>query len=471
MTAYFEIDFLSVGERQSGDAIALRYGRDGNTFVHVVDGGFQDDGPHVMAHLRKYYGGRDVSHVVLTHPDSDHAGGLRSVLEECAVAPGGGLWMLRPWLYAAELLDHFARFTTVSGLENALREAYPNVAALEEIARRRRIPIYEPFQGATIGEFTVLAPSKARYLRLIVDSEKTPKEAARAASMGLLKALQFAAAKVVHYAKAAWGVEVFSTEPTNAENEMSVVQYAILCDTKILLTGDVGREGLSEAADFAPFIGLQLPGINRFDVPHHGSRRNGHFDLVLGMGALRPAFLNRHLGGQNTIHRAFAAQVDLFVEQLGPRLPQQLPEGQGLFHALISANPDDMDHPRRAVVRGLMHRGADVFQTTGKRGAYLRTFKNARNVSTEVLDRWLGPRLPQQLPEGQGLFHALISANPDDMDHPRRAVVRGLMHRGADVFQTTGKRGAYLRTFKNAPRREGEVPAKRLPYPEDQEEE
>ena len=35
------------------------------------------------------------------------------------------------------------------------------------------------------------------------------------------------------------------------------------------------------------------------------------------MGALRPAFLNRHLGGQNTIHRAFAAQVDLFVEQRG----------------------------------------------------------------------------------------------------------------------------------------------------------
>ena len=42
--------------------------------------------------------------------------------------------------------------------------------------------------------------------------------------------------------------------------------------------------------------------------------------LVLGMGALRPAFLNRHLGGQNTIHRAFAAQVDLFVEQRGHHL-------------------------------------------------------------------------------------------------------------------------------------------------------
>ena len=366
MADYFEIDFLSVGERQSGDAIALRYESSGDTFVHVVDGGFQDDGPHVIAHLRKYYGGREVSHVVLTHPDSDHAGGLRTVLEECAVRSGGGLWMLRPWLYAAELLDHFARFTTVSGLEKALREAYPSVAALEEIAKRRGISIYEPFQGAEIGAFTVLAPSKARYLQLIVDSEKTPNQAARAASMGLFETLRLAAAKVVHYAKAAWGVEVFSTEPTSAENEMSVVQYTSLCEKKMLLTGDVGRDGLSEAADFAPLIGLQLPGIDRFDVPHHGSRRN---------------------------------------------------------------------------------------------------------VSTEVLDRWLGPRLAQKLPEGQGRLNALISANPDDKEHPRRAVVRGLIHRGADVVQTTATRGMYLRTSKNAPRRDDAVSAKLLPYPEDQEEE
>ena len=274
--------------------------------------------------------------------------------------------MLRPWLYAAELLSRFAGFTTVSGLTAALREAYPNVAELEEIAQRRGIPIYEPFQGAMIGEFTVLAPSKARYLQLIVDSERTPKEAARAASVGLRDALRPVAAKLVHYAKAAWGVEVFSTEPTHVENEMSVVQYASLWDEKIVLTGDVGRDGLSEAANFAPVIGLRLPGIDRFDVPHHGSRRN---------------------------------------------------------------------------------------------------------VLTEVLDRWLGPRLRQRLPEGQGRFKALICANPDDKDHPRRAVVRGLIHRGADVAQTTGTRGGYLRTAKNAPPRDDAVPAQLLLYPEEQEEE
>lgn len=366
MADYFEVDFLAVGESQSGDAVTVRYERSGNTMVHVVDGGFQDDGAHVMSHLRKYYGNGAVNHIVLTHPHDDHAGGLRTVLEEADVAHGGGLWMLRPWLYAPELLPHFARYSTADGLATALREAYPNVAALEEIAQERGIEIFEPFQGAQIGGFTVLAPSKPRYLRLVVESDKTPKEAAKSASSTILEALQHAAATAIHYVKAAWGVEVFSTEPTSAENEMSVVQYANLCDDRILLTGDVGRDGLTEAADYAPFVGLALPGIDRFDVPHHGSRRN---------------------------------------------------------------------------------------------------------VSSEVLDRWLGAKLPEPLASDEdGHFGALISANRKDEDHPRRAVVRGLRHRGANVVQTGETRGAYLRAYKKAPPRAGEVPAKRLPYPEDQEE-
>ena len=366
MADFFEVDFLTAGASSSGDAITLRYERNGYTFRHVVDGGFEDTGAKILDHLRRYYGGTMLSYVVVTHPDGDHAGGLKTVLEECSFYTGGGLWMLRPWLYADVLLEFFARFTTTSGLENALREAYPHIAALEEIALRRRIPIYEPYQGATVGAFTVLAPSKARYLQLVIDSDQTPKEAADSSTMAILDALRMAAAKAVVYAKAAWGAEVFSASATSAENEMSVVQYANLCGKKVLLTGDVGRDGLREAADFAPSIGLQLPGIDRFDVPHHGSRRN---------------------------------------------------------------------------------------------------------VSTELLDRWLGPRLPQPLPVGQGLFRAFISANPADKDHPRRAVVRALIHRGGDVYQTTGASGNWLQTGKNAPQRSDTKPADRLPYPPDQESE
>ena len=240
MADFFEVDFLTTAARSSGNAVTLRYERNGYTFIHVVDGGFQDTGAKILDHLRRCYGGTTLSYVVVTHPDGDHTEGLKTVLEECSFYTGGGLWMLRPWLYADVLLDFFVRFTTTSGLENALREAYPHIAALEEIALRRAIPIYEPYQGATIGAFTVLAPSKVRYLQLVINSDRTPKETADLSMMGILDTLRMAAAKAMVYAKASWGAEVFSANPTSAENEMSVVQYAHLCGEKVLLTGDVG---------------------------------------------------------------------------------------------------------------------------------------------------------------------------------------------------------------------------------------
>ena len=55
-----------------------------------------------------------------------------------------------------------------------LKDIYPNIAELEEIANTKRIPISEPFQGAKTGEFTVLAPTIERYLYLVAESEKTP---------------------------------------------------------------------------------------------------------------------------------------------------------------------------------------------------------------------------------------------------------------------------------------------------------
>ncbi len=61
-----------------------------------------------------------------------------------------------------------------------------------------------------------------------------------------------AAAPLVRFIKAGWGSEKFSSEPTSVENEMSVIQYAVLCGDKIVLTGDAGRDALTEAANYAP---------------------------------------------------------------------------------------------------------------------------------------------------------------------------------------------------------------------------
>ncbi len=360
---FFEIDFLDVEAKKSGDAITIRYEISNVQYVHVVDGGYLETGDKVLQHIEKYYENPEkIDHVVSTHPDGDHAAGLRKVLENREVK---NLWMNRPWLYVDEIIDRFARFTNKDNLVKALKEAYPNTAALEKIAEEKGIPIHEAFQGAKIGAFTVMAPTRARYLNKIVESEKTGQiakvEEAWQQGKSLADIIYETVAKAANLIRAAWGAETFPVEGTSAENEMSVVQYALLCGKTILLTADTGREGLQEVVNYAPSVGLTLPGINRFQVPHHGSRRN---------------------------------------------------------------------------------------------------------VSTELLDKILGEKLPHK-PETDGTkFTAIISSAKLDGDHPRNAVVRAMHHRGAKVLSTEG-RG--IRTMQGAPDREGWSAAKGLPYPDEQE--
>ncbi|MHC4124641.1 MAG: competence protein ComEC, partial [Planctomycetota bacterium] len=176
--------------------------------------------------------------------------------------------------------------------------------------------------------------------------DKTPesaeeKQQTQAASLGNL--IEKAAAKTISFLKAVWGIETFSSEETSSENEMSVIQYASLCGKRILLTGDAGRTGLSEAADYAPSVGLMLPGIDYFQVPHHGSRRN--------------------------------VSTETLDRWLGPRLFPEPAEGKETFEAFISASMKDEDHPRKAVIRAIIHRGAETFTFT--RGPGLRTDYNA----------------------------------------------------------------------------------------------
>jgi len=337
MNSFFEIDFLEAGKSGSGDAIALRYANEqGESTIHVVDGGYTDDGDELVSHIRKYYDNPTfLDHVVLTHPDGDHAAGLKKVLEEFEV---GTLWMNRPWLHVHVLIPLFDYEYTETGLIQRLKKDFPYTAALEEVAEKHGIEIKDAFQGTQIGKFTVLAPGYSRYIQLIVDSEKTPEAERKAASEGSVFERIF---KSVKNLIAEWGQENLKgdTEGTSAENEVSIVQYANLCDKKILLTADAGVEALEEAYEFARDLGVSLPGIYRFQVPHHGSRRN-----------LSSEILEKWLGEK------------LSSESESPH-----------FTAIVSANRNDKDHPRKAVVRALIHRGAKVIETNGA----IRTGKNA----------------------------------------------------------------------------------------------
>ena len=328
--AFFEIDFLEAGTNSSGDAIALRYQDDGGTtYIHVVDGGYTDDGAKLVAHVKEYYEDPEsIDNVVLTHPDGDHAAGLASVVEDFAV---GALWMNRPWNHLEALLPRFEYDYTQDGLKRRLKRDFPNTAELERLAEAKGIEIKDVFQGDQIGPFTVLAPSRDRYLDLVVDSDKTPEPQRAAAIKGTIFERTVELLKRV---VAIWGEENLKGESdgTSRENETSVVQFANLCGKKILLTGDAGVEALEEAYDYAMAAEIDVsPRIDRFDVPHHGSRRN--------------------------------LSSDVLDKWLGAQLPQQTTTPVGT--AVISANRNDEEHPRKAVVRALIHRGARVVQTTG----------------------------------------------------------------------------------------------------------
>lgn len=332
MPDFVEIDFLGVETAKSGDAIAMRYSVNGVVRVHVVDGGYLETGKQIVDHVRQHFQTDKIDHVVLTHPDQDHANGLRQVLDDCDV---GTLWMHRPWIYARELLPYFYTYTSERALESALRNAYSAVVELEELALDYGVDIQAPFQGRQIGAFWVMAPTPTRWAQCVLDSLKTPPTHDRPykAQGGPRDATQSFSA--------AWGEEYFPPDNTSPDNEMSVIQYALLNQDKILLTGDAGREGLQEAINFAPSVGLHLPGINTFQVPHHGGRHN--------------------------------VSTQVLDQLLGPTLPTQ--PATWSWVAVCSSAKLDEAHPRKSVIRAMLHRGAHFTATEG------RTVNVSRGIS------------------------------------------------------------------------------------------
>lgn len=319
-----EVTFLPVGDSY-GDAIVIRYGDDTNGYaVHVVDGGRTDTAQTIIGHMERHYPGYYINHMVLTHADNDHACGLIGVLEKFRV---DHLWMNRPWLFAADVLEHFHGNFTLEGLVADIKSRHPYLVQLEEIALKKKTAIHNVFQGDKIGAFTVLAPSKKRYIESIPDFDKTPTsykaEDAAAPKQGLLKSLLEAAKK---WLDENWDVETLAENTTtSASNESCVVQYGILNDEGVLLTADAGPIALTEAADYAQQLQLPIPAC--VQIPHHGSRHN-----------VTPSVLDRWLGPR----KAKGTEIGAAFCSIGANMP---------------------DYPRGQVKNAFIRRGYKVFAT------------------------------------------------------------------------------------------------------------
>lgn len=270
----FEIDYLAVGEgEKSGDAIALRFWDNINPQkVVVIDGGTKDSGEALVNHINQYYGTKSVDAVICTHPDSDHASGLTVILEKMEVK---NLLIHRPWEHADSIKNMFASGKiTRTGLESKLEDALKYAKELEEIATKKRIPIYEPFAGVKgfNNIMHVLGPTEEYYKELVCnfDCLPTPKPA-----FTLPEQVKKIAEEAVEWIADQMHINhLDDIDRTSHQNNSSAIILFNFDGHKILFTGDAGITALDKAADYASGLGISLTDLRFLDVPHHGSKRN-----------------------------------------------------------------------------------------------------------------------------------------------------------------------------------------------------
>ncbi|MBN3189435.1 MULTISPECIES: ComEC/Rec2 family competence protein [Pectobacterium] len=347
MVEEYDLDFLAVGDKTSGDAIFIRTKRSyQEQIINLVDGGYSGTAENITLFMKKWYDTNIIDNMILTHGDKDHISGLIKILEADEIEVKR-LWATFPWDYADNLIhgEYFQNRNSVKWLQDELKRLYPLLSDLETLANEKKIPVSTPFAGSLIGEFRVLSPAKEFYLDNIASSAKTAEENPnRYYGRGLFEST-FSRVKDITTSFREWGFENFTSENTSPENNNSVIQFATLKNQRVLLTGDAGVEALGLALNSLPQG--EKPLVDILQVPHHGSRRN-----------LSSELLDAIIGDK------FATKKEA--------------EAAERLTTVISAGKNDANHPRKAVVRALYHRGGKIFDT--KKGGF--------HKGTSTRDNW-----------------------------------------------------------------------------------
>ncbi len=344
----FEVDFLPVGDgERSGDAIALRFGNLQNPSeqtVVVIDGGSKESGAALVEHIKNYYHTDSVNVVICTHSDSDHASGLTEVVENLSV---GKLFMHLPWNHAGNIDDLFKdpKISTDS-LKRRFKKSLENAHELEALAKKKGIPIYEPFSNTVKSndDFSLLGPNSKFYEELLLSFRAAP---APAVETPFLQKVVTAGKEAIKWVAENWGIETLSEPDVNAssaENNSSVILLFKHGGSQFLFTSDAGVPALTEAADCAAKLGIDLRTVGALQVPHHGSKHN-----------VGPSILDRILGPKR--------QQEEFSKT-----------------AIVSASKEgEPKHPSKRVVNAFMRRGAKVYPTQGKPICHFSNDAPARN--------------------------------------------------------------------------------------------
>lgn len=296
------IDMIDVGK---GDSYVVELHDDtGQRFSFVVDGGTREKSEAVIAHVNKYHNGQ-VNLAICTHPDTDHIGGLISLMEQCKV---GHLFLNDPRdiLPETTLLQRARNFLTPDEV-SVFKSAFERIDELKEQALYQNTTHHPNTFSSSQPRFQwgewniyVLGPSENLFRDIWLNEDVVRDWFSSDLMDGLVS---------LHPNTSVLDDPSIDTKPVNNSSIILLIEgYG----RKYLFTGDAGKRALRDAMTVKDVAGLTW-----FDVPHHGSRRNIDTQII---------------------------------NHLSPQV------------AYISS-PGTAKHPRKTVIRALQKAGTAVYST------------------------------------------------------------------------------------------------------------
>lgn len=285
-----EIDLLAVGNgSKSGDAILMRYGclhlGGDYQWVVLIDGGYQSNAEDIKRMLRNYYncmnsdGKYVIDLMILSHPDSDHVGGLKALSEDPEIEIKR-LLMHKPW-DVVKLEDFHDGRMTHRSLKNRVKESFQAAYDLYENVGASKYVAAHP-GSFTLGgaNFIILGPSEELYRQKIIECPKTPD----ARTLDSREQRYFSQTPEEDDFEVGQEIEWKYDESTSEINETSLVILFEYEGHRILFTGDAGKDNLYEAIENARRNRIDLVNIDIIKMPHHGSRKNIDPEIMDALG-------------------------------------------------------------------------------------------------------------------------------------------------------------------------------------------
>lgn len=276
----FEIFYQSLG---NADSIYVRHWENSVPTNILIDGGRKIHVEQIEEFLEERSKDTpectsEIHHLVCTHSDDDHAGGLVPLVQNKKFHIGKA-WIhdLRGTAFLPSSYGNSLRSWGAKYLLDKIESSEQTRIALLTALEARDIDHCNPYAGVQIGPMWVLGPSLEffgdQYAQLIQEESAKSFEVALAAR----SVERYLTEDMTKQAEASKELGEGVTTPINEVSTVLLLPGREENKGHYLFTGDVGTQGLDQV--IGRFGDLLKP-TRWLDVPHHGSRRSMRKDQI-----------------------------------------------------------------------------------------------------------------------------------------------------------------------------------------------